>query len=350
MLRTPTGWPHSPRPPAIGARRSSALLLRGLLGPTGVALVLVAGAGLLLEAGAALAGAAVLPSPGVAGGLLLGLLPAVLELALPIAFLTGLVVALGRWHDDGTWIALRACGMGGHRLLRPATLCALAVALPLLLLSHGLAPAGRRAAASRLAQACSELTLPPGGFLPLGGATLFRPPSGGVVAAFGEGLLIAVEGGLTPRAGGVLLRLGPGEALPAGPGGPVLRFESAHIPLALGTATRRIELVERTDAELQALATRREAAGRDPGYARLILLKRSSMALAVLLLPGVALPLALRWGGRAMPVLGVALLLWSLVRLGDGLVAHLGAWSAAGLPLLGLAALSVTLWAGWRDR
>jgi lipopolysaccharide export LptBFGC system permease protein LptF len=321
-----------------------------MVGPLGVALALITGGGLLLQGGAALAGATVLPSMSAIVGVLGGLVPAALELALPLAFLVGLVVALGRWHEDGTWTALRACGVGGRLLLRPALLCALGVALLLATLGHGVVPAGRRAASARLVRACAEVTLPPGGFLPLAGAMLHRPPSGGLAASLGDGFLSAEDGRLEPRDGGVLLQLGRGEALLGGAGAPTLRFEAAAVPLALRASSRRVELAERTDAELRALVRRRAASGQDAAYPRLILLKRSSLAVALLLLPAVVLPMALRWGGRVLPVVGVALFTWSLVRVGDGLAALIGAWPAAALPLLGLAGVAAALWAGWRDR
>lgn len=341
---------------AVGSRAPAvvpavdAVLLRGLTGPVLVALVLLGAVGLLLEAGTVLARAAVIPPVHGLLGVMLGLLPAVLELALPLAFLTGLVVVLGRWHDDGTWIALRACGVGGHRLLRPASAGALLCGLLLLGASHLLAPVGRRVAAAQLVRACSELTPQPGGFLPLGGAMLHRPVSGGLLLSLGEVVIVAREGTLAPRAGGLLLRLHEGEALLGAPGGAVLRFEAAEVPLALDSGHRRVELVERSDTELRDLARRRTELGRDASYERLILLKRTSLALAVLLLPLVALPLALRWGGRAAPVLGVVLLLWVLIRVGDGACAWLGPWAAAALPLAGLVAAALALWAGWRDR
>jgi lipopolysaccharide export LptBFGC system permease protein LptF len=349
-LRKPEDVGASWRDRVLAASRLDLLVWGSVLGPLGVALALLTGVGLLVQVGAALASAAAFPPVTAAAAVVGWLAPAALELALPLAFLVGWVVALGRWRDDGTWIALCTCGVPGRRLLRPAFFGALGLALPLAVLSHGLAPAGRRAAAARLVQACSEVELPPGGFLSLAGATLHRPLSGGVVVLLREGLLSSGRGNLEPRSGGVLLRLGPGEALPGGPKAPTMRFEEALIPIPLSVVPRRIELTERSDAELRALVQQRAAAGQNDGFPSLILLKRSSQAFALLLLPAVALPLALRWRGRALPVLGIALFTWTLVRTGDGLVTRIGAWPAAALPVLGLLGLATVLWAGWRDR
>lgn len=68
-----------------------------------------------------------LPAPTV-GFLLLTLLPQALGVTLPVALLTGLLMALGRLSADSEGIALLACGVSPMRLLRPVMLLAVAVA------------------------------------------------------------------------------------------------------------------------------------------------------------------------------------------------------------------------------
>ncbi len=67
-----------------------------------------------------------LPAPTV--GLLLALLvPQALSLTMPMAFLTGLLMALGRISGDRESIALLSCGVSPMRLLRPVLIVATVV-------------------------------------------------------------------------------------------------------------------------------------------------------------------------------------------------------------------------------
>jgi len=293
--------------------------------------------------------AAVLPAPADLARLALDLTPAVLDLTLPLALLGGLLVALGRWRDDGTWIALRACGTRGRRILGPALAAAAVCAGLLLITGHALAPAGRRHAAGLLAAACAAAELAPGGFLPLGGATLHRPTGGGLLLATEGAVVIARDGALEPRDGGLLLRLGAGDAVGEAFRGGSLGFASAEIPLPLPAPARRVEHAERADRELAALVERMEARGREAPRERLALLKRSSLPLAALLLPLVAVPLALRRGRDVPAALLVVLGQWVLVRTGDAACGLIGPWAAAALPPAGLLTLAVALWARWED-
>ena len=62
------------------------------------------------------------------GYLLLTLLPQALGVTLPIAFLTGLLMALGRLSGDRESVAILACGVSPMRMLRPVALMAIVVA------------------------------------------------------------------------------------------------------------------------------------------------------------------------------------------------------------------------------
>ena len=66
-----------------------------------------------------------LPTVGI---LLLTLLPSSLSLTIPISFLTGLLIGLGRLSGDRESVALQACGVGPLRILRPVLILAVAVA------------------------------------------------------------------------------------------------------------------------------------------------------------------------------------------------------------------------------
>src|SRR5262245_42959814 len=66
-----------------------------------------------------------LPTVGV---LLLTLLPSSLSLTIPISFLTGLLIGLGRLSGDRESVALQACGVSPVRILRPVLMLAVTVA------------------------------------------------------------------------------------------------------------------------------------------------------------------------------------------------------------------------------
>ena len=61
---------------------------------------------------------------GTVGFLLLTLLPQALGLSLPMAFLAGLLMGLGRLSGDREAVALLACGVSPLRILRPVLLLA----------------------------------------------------------------------------------------------------------------------------------------------------------------------------------------------------------------------------------
>jgi LPS export ABC transporter permease LptG/LPS export ABC transporter permease LptF len=54
--------------------------------------------------------------------LMLTLVPQALAVTIPMALLVGLLVGLGRLSSDREWVALQACGVGIHRILRPVLL------------------------------------------------------------------------------------------------------------------------------------------------------------------------------------------------------------------------------------
>src|SRR5262245_27380232 len=101
-------------------------LIRETLGPFGLALGLFT---FVLAVRPVLDQAQLLLSKGVpvptVGFLLTLLLPQALGVTLPMAFLAGLLMALGRLSGDRETVALLACGVNPLRLLRPALVLAL---------------------------------------------------------------------------------------------------------------------------------------------------------------------------------------------------------------------------------
>jgi lipopolysaccharide export system permease protein len=326
------------------------LTLRSVVGPGWVALVLIFLAGLLLQVGGLLMGSAVVPSLADSARIVVALAPAALEATLPVAFLVGLMVGYGRWHAEGTWTALRGAGLAGRSLLRPVLLPALLLVLVMASISHWWAPAGRRAAARTIAAAAASVELVPGRFVELGDVVLHRPQAGGLLVSQGQTVLLARQGTLVPHRDGLLLTLEHGQLVSLGPERLELSFEQASLPVVVSGTGRRVELAERSDAELAELVGRMHSRGKDASYERSLLLERSTLPLVPMLLPLLALPLGLRWGGRPGHTLLVVLGYWSLQRVGDAACGTLGALAAATLPLLGLGLAAVLLWARWRDR
>ena len=332
----------------------NATFLRRLLAATGAALVaLLAVGGIGLGAVEVLRAPAA-PDASALGTLALALGPVVLGSGLPLAALVGVVAVAGQWREEGEWLALRAAGWGGRGLLPALLTAALAVGASSWLLNHQLEPAAR----SQIRAALREGLRPaPGRVLELGDAALVAdaiesdPVEGdtlvGLFFAWEEagGTLAvgsAARGRLTDDA--LVLEDGVFHA----PGDPALgvRFETATVPLALPSA--RVELVERTDASLGKLVDRMEAAGKNAGYERSVLAKRSAWPIASALMVLLAAPLAL--GGRAWAVAVAVLGYWAAVRGFDHAARSLGGLAAAWAPPGLLLALTVAAWASWRER
>ncbi|HSM13977.1 MAG TPA: LPS export ABC transporter permease LptF [Thermoanaerobaculia bacterium] len=74
------------------------------------------------------------------GRLLLYLLPSIAVLTIPMALLLGVLVGIGRMASDSELVALRACGMGVFRLLRPVLIFSMLVGAFNLVLTLQLLP------------------------------------------------------------------------------------------------------------------------------------------------------------------------------------------------------------------
>ncbi len=83
------------------------------------------------------------PIPTV-GFLLLTLVPQGLGVAIPIAILAGILIGLGRLSADRETVALLACGVSPHRILRPVLLlCAAVAAVDLFVMTSLIADANQ---------------------------------------------------------------------------------------------------------------------------------------------------------------------------------------------------------------
>jgi hypothetical protein len=111
----------------------------------------------------------------------------------------------------------------------------------------------------------------------------------------------------------------------------------------------RIELAERSNADLADLVARTEARNHPAHYERAVLHKRWLHPLAALILPLCLLPLGA--SGRPGLRLGLAALGYLVaVRAGDHLAATIGGLAAASAGPVYVATLGFGLWASWRDR
>ncbi len=328
--------------------RLGGLLPGHVAGPALVAFALLGLAGGFLEAALLVLRAPVAPRLGDVVRIVAALLPGLAALLVPAAFLVGITVAAGRWRADGTWTALRALGVPARRLLPRLLLAGAVLSVATGGLTHLAAPAGRRAAARALAEAAAEVRLVPGRFATAGDAVVHRDLDGGVFLAAGDLAASARSGGLGAEGDRVVFALEDGVL--AGPSGLQVAFARGRVPLTLPRPDRRVEIEERSDREIAALVARMRASGRDPSAEATILWKRTTLPLLCLLLPWVALPLGLRWGGRPAHAMGVVVATWTLVRTGDALHGVLGPPAAASLPLAGLGLLAGALWIRWRDR
>ncbi len=281
---------------------------------------------------------------------LVNLLPSMLGLLFPVAFLVGMTVAFGRWQGDGTWTALRASGRNAAGMLAHASILGLGVAVLTGLVGSWLAPMGNREAAGILDDAALSVRLVPGSFLDLGETVVYRITDGSLFVHMPGMAMVARSGVLERQETGMAILLREGRIIGESERASRISFQSAQFPLEVAAATRRIQLNERSFVELLDLVRRMERAGKDASYEKTVMFKRLGQPIAVLLLPLVAIPLGLRLGGRPLHLMGVVIWYWVLVRLGDQLCGVLGPLVSASLPMVGLLFLSGLLWAGWRDR
>jgi LPS export ABC transporter permease LptG/LPS export ABC transporter permease LptF len=104
---------------------------------------------------------------GTVGFLLLTLLPQALGLSLPIAFLAGLLMGLGRMSGDREAVALLACGISPLRILRPVVLLAVAAGAANMYVLMELIPDANQAYRVRTTEVLatqSEADIEPGAF------------------------------------------------------------------------------------------------------------------------------------------------------------------------------------------
>lgn len=328
-------------------------LLRETLAPAAAAMAAMVAAGLLLAVGRTLQQAPVAPDPVGLMGILLALLPSVLGLALPVAAFFGLLAAARSWREGGDWLALATAGFGARAVVPSVLLAGALLGLGQGLLTHWLEPLGRARVRRALVMAAGDLRLQPDRPALLGSTLVHArsvegPELGEVFLAVGPTVIAARTGRLDP--GGTLL-LRDGQALPPGAPAPdawTLSFAEAELRLDL--APPRVELVERSHAELRQVIARIEAAGKDTTAASLVLARRSALPFCLPLLGLLALPLGARGAQPGLSATVTVIAWWVVLRLSDLAAPAVGPLLAAWLPVLSLALAAGVAWGSWRER
>ena len=307
--------------------------------------------------------------------IVLSLVPNVLGYVLPIAFLLGAVIGVGRLSEDREVIALGAAGISPARLVRVPLALGVAVAAAGLWLSTALEPAGLAAARVRLNEVVKRNVtndVRPGTFYDqIPGYTLYaeRVRSGGW-----ENVLISDR---TNPAAPVLALAGRGRLEPVGAGqemrlilegGEVHReqagsdeyvaaeFRHADLVIGLGTALTDRNIYSRSAREMtmSAFDERIEAerargdqaqARRFEGYKH----RRLAQPLAILPFALLSVPLgASRRVGRAFAMsatIGAVIAQYVLMRSGEVMAQKgtLPAWLSLQLPTVVLTILALAL-------
>jgi lipopolysaccharide export system permease protein len=304
--------------------------------------------------------------------ILLDLVPHLLEYVLPVAFLLGAVLGVGRLAEDREVVALSSVGISPVRLTRVPLLLGGAVSILALAMALVVAPAGLRDARSRvddLIRKNLQGEIRPGVFYEeIPGITLYT-------ARVEEGRFLEVliadrtnpsaplvtfarSGRFVPgRDGGLRLVLEDGEIHREEPGVRdyvVARFARAAADLGVGAAldARNQVVVSSFAFEMGPGEILRKAEGggeKQRLYWLTFLWRRIAVPVGILALGLLAVPIAsMRRGGRASGY-AVSLLAvvgyYALLRLGEGLGhdGRLPPWLGANLANLAAVALAVAL-------
>jgi lipopolysaccharide export system permease protein len=299
--------------------------------------------------------------------ILADLVPHLLEYVLPVAFLLGAVLGVGRLAEDREVVALSSVGVSPVRLVRVPLLLGGAVSLVAIFTALVVAPAGLRDARHRVDDVIRKNLqgeIRSGVFYEdIPGITLHAARAGKegfrdlLIAdrtnPSAPVLVFARSGRLEPTStGGLRLVLGDGEVHREEPGARdyvVARFARATADLGLGQALDARNQLSGSPFELSAgeiLRSASEGNAEDRRYWQTFFWRRIAVPLGILAMGLLAVPIAaMRRGGRAFGY-GVTLLAvvgyYTLLRIGEGF-GHDGTlppWLGANLANLVVAALA----------
>jgi lipopolysaccharide export LptBFGC system permease protein LptF len=272
-----------------------------------------------------------------------------LSIAIPCGAAAGGVAALARWCEEGAWTGLRASGRGGASLVASVLLIGALAGGGTAAVTLWVEPAARAAAARQLDDALAAFSPWPGRTTDLGELTVRAARVDGVLA---EDVFFASDGviGTARRAHPALGDDGPVVVLEDGViAGPDWRATFRTWTRPIERPVPRVELAERTTADLARRAEQTARAGRDARYEWAVWWKRFFHPIAAFLAPLALLPLGA--GRRPAVALGAAGLGYLVaVRTGDHLASALGPVASASAGPAWIAFLGVVGWATWRDR
>ena len=323
---------------------------QAVLRPVFLAWTGLAGVALLAVVSQVLSRVPLVPSPMGVAAVSLGLLPEVGAIMLPVALFLGTLTVARRWSQSGDLAAMYAAGLGARVLVPQLLLLGLLGAGLTATLSHSVAPAGRALAREALARASGDLRLVAGRPTWVGD-TLVRAGAvqdrtlGEVFVAQGD-VVASAPVGIIGAGGTVTLQRGGAQGIGSDPW--MIEFETLRLPLRLPPP--RVHAFDMSDASLASLIHRMEAAGKSAHSERLVLIKRTTLALASPLLMLLALPLGARSRWVGVGGVGTILGLWGLQRVGDHLARSWGSELSASLPLCVLSVVVAVAWLSWRER
>ena len=278
--------------------------------------------------------------------------PASWGVVVPAAGGAGVVLALAKWCREGAWTGIRASGIGGRQLLLAVMLVGAFVSVIHVGMSVVVEPLVRRASHRQISTSASQIAIWPGTMVSFDSLTVQaeRVDQDGAYQLF----LASPDWVGTAESGRIVQT----------PGGPAIELRGGRLadPERAWTLSfqrwvkalpppipKRLELAERTNAELMEVALQTDQDGRDSSYERAVLYKRWLHPLATLWIPLAFLPL----GAGRRPVLGlgaVAVGYLLVVRVGDHLSSVVGPLLSAGSAPLYVAVMGLLCWLSWRDR
>ena len=324
--------------------------LNGLLRPVLVGWFGLVGVALLVVVSQVLIRVPVVPSLRGVGVIGVGLLPEVGAMMFPVALFFGVVGLARSWTDGGELTALNAAGLGARRLLPILLLVGGLGGVIVGVLAHGVAPAGRAMAREAISQAGSTLRLQAGRPAWMGETMIMAGSAESedlhtVFLAQGDVVAIAPTATL---AGDGVVELAEGSAVGLGSEPWSMSFQRLVLPIRIPAP--RVHSFDMEHDRLTDLISKMEDQGKSPHSERLVLLKRTTLAMGTPLLVLLALPLGAA-RRMAMPAaVGTVLGLWAVQRAGDHLASLWGAAPSAALPLVVLSIAVVVTWGRWSSR